>query len=295
MNRVIVTGIVCLALGVAADRLMIMAAAPAAGGAGGAATKPTFDMPPNEPGQGGMGQASLDRLKSSPRHNEMIEIKVPGQEKPMKAMIAHPERPDKAPVVICIMEVFGMSDWVKATTDQLAADGFIAIAPDFTSLKSGTVQTGQFSATQGITADMVVADCNAVREYAMKLPDANGKLATVGFCWGGGMSFAYAVAQPELNAAVVFYGTPPADDQLAKIKAPVAGVYGGNDARITATVPATTAAMKKLNKTYDPHVYDGAGHGFMRQQTGPGTTDANAKAAQTAWPLVVKFLKDNTK
>ena len=88
---------------------------------------------------------------------------------------------------------------------------------------------------------MVVADCNAVREYAMKLPDANGKLATVGFCWGGGMSFAYAVAQPELNAAVVFYGTPPAEDQLAKINAPVAGFYGGNDARITATVPAMTA------------------------------------------------------
>jgi carboxymethylenebutenolidase len=288
MKRMIVTGVVCLALGAAADRLLLLAAAPAGGGA---ATKPMFDMPPNEPGQGGMGQASLDRLKSSPRHNEMIDIQVPGQEKPMKAMIAHPERPDKAPVVICIMEVFGMSDWVKATTDQLAADGFIAIAPDFTSLKSGTVQTGQFSATQGITADMVIADCNAVREYAMKLPNANGKLATVGFCWGGGMSFSYAAAQPELNAAVVFYGTPPADDLLAKIKAPVAGFYGGNDARITATVAPTTEKMKKLEKSYDPHVYDGAGHGFMRAQT----AGANAKAAQEAWPLVVKFLKDNTK
>src|SRR5437016_1446026 len=110
MKKVLVTAVVCLALGAAIDRLLTAAVnAPATA----PAAKPTFDMPPNEPGQGGMGTASLERLKSSPRHNEMIDIKVPGQEKPMKAMIAHPERPDKAPVVICIMEVFGMSDWVK--------------------------------------------------------------------------------------------------------------------------------------------------------------------------------------
>jgi carboxymethylenebutenolidase len=105
------------------------------------------------------------------------------------------------------------------------------------------------------------------------------------------MSFSYAAAQPDLNAAVVFYGTPPADDQLAKIKAPVAGFYGGNDARITSTVAPTTEKMKTLGKSYDPHVYEGAGHGFMRGQS----AGANEKAAKEAWPLVIKFLKDNTK
>src|SRR5438045_791492 len=100
----------------------------------GAATKPTYNMPNNEVGQGN-GQASQDRLKCSTRHQETIDIKGPGVEKPMKAFIVHPERADKAPVVICIMEIFGMTDWVKSTTDQLAADGFIAIAPDFNSLK----------------------------------------------------------------------------------------------------------------------------------------------------------------
>jgi len=287
MKKVFVTAVVCLALGAAADRLLLMAAVsqPA-----GPASKPTYNMPNNEPGQGGMGAASQDRLKSSPRHAEMIDIKVPGQDKAMKAMIVHPERADKAPVVICIMEIFGMSDWVKSTTDQLAADGFIAIAPDFTSLKAGTVATGQMTATQGITADMVVTECNAVRDYALKLPNCSGKSATIGFCWGGGMSFSYAAAQPELNAAVVFYGSPPTDDALAKIKAPVAGFYGGSDSRITATVAGTTATMKKLDKVYEPHVYDGAGHGFMRAQT----AGANEKAAKEAWPLVIKFLKANT-
>ena len=285
MKRVIVTAVLCLALGAAADHLFLNAAVSQQA----AATKPTYTMPNYEPGNQGNGQASKDRLAASPRHQEIVEIKVLGVEKPMKAFVVYPERPDKAPVVLCIMEIFGMTDWVQATTDQLAADGFIAIAPDFTSLKSGAVNPG--NATQGITAADVIADCNAARDYGLKLPSANGKSATVGFCWGGGMSFAYAAAQPEVNAAVVFYGTPPADGELAKIKAPVAGFYGGSDNRVTSTVAGTTDAMKKLGKSYDPHVYDGAGHGFMRAQS-PG---ANAKAAETAWPLVVKFLKDNTK
>ena len=282
MKSIVVTAVLCLALGAAVDHLFLGAANPAA------TAKPTYTMPNYEPGNSGNGPASKDRLAASPRHREMIEIKVPGKDKPMQAFIVHPERADKAPVVIVIMEIFGMSDWVKSTTDQLAADGFIAIAPDFPSLKDNP---GAGNPTQGITAADVITDCNAVRDYALKLPNANGKLATVGFCWGGGMSFAYAAAQPELNAAVVFYGTPPTDDKLAQIKAPVDGFYGGNDARVTATVNPTKDKMAKLNKSYDAHIFDGAGHGFMRAQS-PG---ANAKAAQEAWPMVIKFLKDNTK
>jgi carboxymethylenebutenolidase len=291
MKRVLVTGIVCLVLGAAVDRLLVFAAdsQPAA-----PASKPTYDMPNAEPGAGGMGQPSKDRLAYSPRHDEMIDIKVPGIDKPMKAFISHPERADKAPVVIVIMEIFGMTDWVKATTDQLAADGFIAIAPDFTSLKEGNVATGGMGATQGITAADVIKECNAVRDYALKLPNASGKLASIGFCWGGGMSFSYAAAQPELNAAVVFYGTPPADGELAKIKAPVAGFYAQNDNRITATVAATTQKMKDAGKSYESHIFEGAGHGFMRAPNS-GQAPGNEKAAKEAWPLVLKFLRDNTK
>lgn len=284
MKRVVLTGVVCLLVGAAVDRLLVWGAVsqPASTAA---STKPTYVLPPNETGQGGNGQASKDRVASSPRHREMVNIKVPGVAKEMQTYVVYPERADKAPVVLCIMEIFGHSDWVKATTDQLAADGFIAIAPDFVSLKdAGT-------AVNSIPAAEVMADLNAAREYGLKLPSANGKSATVGFCWGGAMSFNYAASQPELNAAVVFYGAAPTDEAvLAKIKAPVAGFYGGNDNRITSAVPATVDRMKKLEKSFVQHTYDGAGHGFMRQQN----TEPNAKAAKEAWPLVVKFLKENT-
>ena len=154
------------------------------------------------------------------------------------------------------MEIFGLSDWLRGTCDQLAADGFIAIAPDFISGKGpkggGTEEfTNRSDVTRlvsGLKAADVMADINAARIYGLKLPSANGKTATVGFCWGGGMSFSYATVQPDLNAAVVFYGTPPAEDQLAKIKCPVMGFYGGNDNRISSTVPTTEATMKKLEK-----------------------------------------------
>ena len=123
------------------------------------------------------------------------------------------------------------------------------------------------------------------------MPSASGKSATIGFCWGGGTSFAYAAAQPKLNAAVVYYGTPPAEEGLAKIQCPVAGFYGGDDARVTSTVPPTKKAMADLKKPYEPHIYESAGHGFLRQQ---GLRDgANDKAAKKAWPATIEFLKKN--
>jgi carboxymethylenebutenolidase len=252
------------------------------------AAGPRADLPPGDTG-------AMDRLNKSPRHGEWVDIKVPGSEKPMRAYIVHPERADKAPVVMVIMEIFGMSDWIRSTTDQLAADGFIAIAPDFLSTKGpggGPIPPDQARGAVGQLRDPdVLASLDATREYATKLPNANGKSAVVGFCWGGGKSFLYAAHQPDLSAALVFYGTAPADELLPKIKAPVAGFYGGNDARITATVEPTTKKMKDLNKTYEPHVYEGAGHGFLRQQSNP----ANMKATEQAWPAVLKFLRDNTK
>ena len=141
-------------------------------------------------------------------------------------------------------------------------------------------------------ADVVVADLNAARDYALKLPSASGKMATVGFCWGGGMSFNYATAQPALDAAVVYYGTPPKDDQLPKIHAPVFGFYGGDDNRVTSTVKPAEEKMKAAGKEYTPHIYDGAGHGFLRAQT--DRNGANLKASQQAWPATIEFLKKNT-
>ena len=246
-------------------------------------------------------------LKDSPRHGEWVDVPMAaapkeGADSKLKTWIVYPERADKAPVVIVIHEIFGMSDWVRATADQLAADGFIAIAPDLLSGKgpSGGA-TDSMSADQvreairKLTNDEVVSRLNAVREYALKLPSAGQKCGCIGFCWGGSRSFSYAVAQPKLGAAVVCYGTAPMKDNqpdteaLAKIQCPLLGLYGGNDARVTATVAPTDEAMRKLNKTYEHHEYEGAGHGFVRQQSG----EANIDAAKKGWERAVSFLKGN--
>jgi carboxymethylenebutenolidase len=251
-------------------------------------------LPPGE-------KAAKAVLEKSPRHGEWVEVAVTGAKTPLRSYIVYPERKDKAPVVIVIHEIFGESDWIRSVTDQLAADGFIAIAPDMLSghgKDGGGTDTfasrdDVVKAIRDLKPEEVTADVNAVRAYGAKLPASSGKTATIGFCWGGGQSFAYASSQPDLSAAVVYYGTPPAPEALAKVACPVLGLYGGNDARVTSTVEPTAAAMKKLGKPYTPHVYDGAGHGFLRAQD--GANGANQKAADQAWPATIEFLRANTK
>src|SRR5262245_442986 len=212
-------------------------------------------------------------LKGSSRHQEWVDVPVPGGTAKIKTFVVYPERKDKAPVVIVIHEIFGLSEWVRGVADQLAKDGFIAVAPDLLSGMApnggGTDELGD-KATQvirNLTPQDAMARLDAVRAYAIKLPAASGKSASIGFCWGGSTSFNYAVAQPGLNAAVVYYGSSPSDPAAyTNIKAPVLGLYGGNDNRVTSTVPTAETEMKKLGKTYEPHIFDGAGHGFLRQQ-----------------------------
>lgn len=282
MNRFAVTVVALLAM----FSLVLSSAAFAQGKPGG--------LPPGE-------NDAKAAIEKSPRHGEYVDVKVEGREKPVKAYVVYPEVKDKAPVVIVIHEIFGLSDWIKGVTDQLAADGFIAIAPDMLSgmgPKGGGTEEfeGRDKVTQavrGISSEEVTAALNAVREYGMKLPASNGKTATIGFCWGGGQSFAYATKQPELNAAVVYYGTSPKDDALANVKAPIMGFYGGNDNRVNSTIKPAEEALKKAGKEYTPHVYEGAGHGFLRQQD--GQNGANMKATQQAWPETVKFIREKTK
>jgi len=253
------------------------------------------------------------RLTRSPRHQEWVKIKYKPAggktEREVSAFVVYPEVKTRATAVVVIHEIFGMSDWVQSLTDQLAEAGYVAIAPD---LLSGMGPNGGGTsdvATAGSTAvgvairdlppNQITADLNAVADYVSKLPAANGKIATAGFCWGGGETFRYATNNSALKAAFVFYGTPPLTGQppalpvdkaaLGRITAPVYGFYAGNDARINATVPATIEAMKGLNKKYDPVTYEGAGHGFMRAGDAPepvapvakGNTDVDKLAMET--------------
>lgn len=223
-------------------------------------------------------------LEKSPRHREYVPLKHGNRT--VQAFVVYPEVSSKAPVVVLIHEIFGLSDWAKLMADELAAKGYIVVAPDLLSGAGpnggGTDSLGGqdavTKAVSGLNPEQVLADLDAAADYGKKLPSANGKLYLTGFCWGGGKSFAYATHRHDLSAAFVFYGPPPQADALKDITAPVYGFYAGNDARISATVPATTEAMQAAGKTYDPVIYDGAGHGFMRAGQAPDASEANKKA-----------------
>lgn len=247
-------------------------------------------------------EAHVERaLAESSRHGEWVDIALPDGGK-LNTWVVYPERQDKAGVVLVIHDIRGMGDWIRAVGDQLAQDGFIAVVPDFLSGKGpdggGTASLGREvgQTIRQLAAEEVVARLDAAMEYGKKLPAANGKTAVLGFCWGGTQSFGYALAQPKLAAAVVYYGSVPGStaeaapgDRIAKIEAPVLGLYGGNDARINATLPPTIAGMMQHGKTYEYHTFESAGHGFLHRQDGAG--GANLAATQGAWPLTLAFLR----
>ena len=197
-----------------------------------------------------------ERIAKSPRHSEWVTVKHDGRD--VQTLVVFPESKDKRPVVLVIHEIFGLSDWAQELADEVAADGYIAVAPDLLSGmapnggRTKDFPTGVTEAVSKLNPDQVTADLNAAADYGLKLPAANGKLYVAGFCWGGGQSFRFATNRGDLSAAFVFYGPPPAKDAMAHIKGPVYGFYAGNDARIGATVPDTTTAMKAAGKTFEP-------------------------------------------
>jgi carboxymethylenebutenolidase len=262
---------------------------------------PPIEVPWNDALPPGTGPHVTRALAESPRHGEWVDIAMQGGQK-LNTWVVYPERQDKAGVVLVIHDIRGMSDWIRAVGDQLAQDGFIAVVPDFLSGKGpdggGTASLGEQvgQAIRKLTAEEVNARLDAAMEHGKGLPAANGKTAVVGFCWGGTQSFGYALAQPKLEGAVVYYGNVPGStataapaEEIARIGAPVLGLYGGNDARINATLPPTIAAMMEKSKTYEFHTFEGAGHGFLGRQDGAG--GANLAAAQHAWPLTLTFLR----
>lgn len=237
------------------------------------------------------------RLEASPRHREYVALKHDGRT--VQALVVYPEVKNKASVVILIHEIFGLSDWAKEMADELAGEGFIVIAPDLLSgagpngggSSAFASQDDTIKAVSGLDPAVVLADLDAAADYGKKLPAANGKIAVAGFCWGGSKSFAFAAHRKDLSAAFVFYGTAPSD--VTTVTAPVYGFYGGSDARVGATIPATIEAMKKAGKSYDPVTYDGAGHGFMRAGEDPSNTNpANKTAREQALAKMIKVLKE---
>ena len=231
-----------------------------------------------------------ERLESSPRHLEWVKVKQGDRE--VNCFIAFPEVKEKATAVIVIHEIFGLTDWVRGVADQLAAAGYIAIAPDLLSgMAPGGGGTAELAGGDGVRKvisslppDQITADLNAVADYVAKLPAASGKVAVCGFCWGGSQTFRLATNNKQILAAFPFYGSGPDDaGAIGRIECPVYGFYGGNDARVNSTIPKSEELMKAAGKKYEPVVYDGAGHGFMRAGEAPDANEANKKAREDAW------------
>jgi carboxymethylenebutenolidase len=235
------------------------------------------------------------KLNKSPRHHEWVDLKHDGRT--VKAFIAYPEVKGKAPAILVIHEIFGLTDWAKNLADELAAAGYIAIAPDLLTepgkdTQSYTDKEAAVKAVSALQRPQILADLDAAADYVTKLPASDGNLAVTGFCWGGGQAFAYANHNPKLKASYVFYGPGPGTkEEAGNIQCPVYGFYGENDARIGATIPQTKEIMQSQGKSYESVTYSGAGHGFMRGGEAPDAKPADAKARDDAWTRWKSLLK----
>ncbi len=227
-------------------------------------------------------------LAKSPRHSEWVTVKHDGRT--VDTFVVYPESKDKRPVVIIIHEIFGMSDWVQDLADQVAAAGYIAVAPDLLSgmgpdggRSSSFAEGKTMEAVSKLNPDQVTADLNAVADYGNKIPASSGKLFVGGFCWGGGQTFRFATNPGDRSAAFGYYGPPPDKDAMTRITAPVYGIFAGNDARIGAMIPDAIVNMKADGKVFEPVTYDGAGHGFMRAGEAPDAKEPDKKARTESW------------
>jgi carboxymethylenebutenolidase len=225
-------------------------------------------------------------------HGEWVAVPKPGGGS-VRAYLAYPERSDKAPAVIVIHEIFGLTDWEPTVGDRLAGKGYVAIVPDLLSSRFGQTPPAPDSGRKlmaQLVPDQVTADLDAVYEYVNGLPAVRtGRVGLIGFCWGGGQTFRYATNNPRLRAAVVCYGPNPDTTALARIQAPILGVYGENDARINSMLPTVSRIMGQLGKRFTADSYPGTGHGFLK----PGRRGSDTDQVERAWAKVEGFFRES--
>jgi carboxymethylenebutenolidase len=286
--------------------------------------KPPLTTPKNLVQQGTPGlppsnEEAPARLAASTRHGEWVKIAYePGSTDSLMAWVVYPAGRQKAPVVVVVHEIFGLSSWIRGVADQVAADGFIAVAPDFLSRVRGGPSSQEIP---GDSARRLISGVNpaernrvivAAANWAMQQPAAEQRYAVIGYCWGGATTFMHAVHQgvKGFSGGVAFYGLPytsggspatpttpavPATivgDSLAKIQVPVMLLNGSRDARISAAMPALDSVMKSMGKNYSGTNYEGATHGFLARRN-EAARDADLAATKDAWPRTIAFLRKN--
>jgi carboxymethylenebutenolidase len=250
-----------------------------------------------EPALPAGSETARQRLDASPRHGEWAMVPVGGADS-IRAFVVYPERSGPAPVVLVVHEIYGVTAWIRAVADQLAAEGFIAIAPDLltglgvpTGEDGDPVRDAATAAVRALQPERYQRQLTEIGRWGMALPAAARRYGIVGFCWGGSAAFAHAAMSPDVSAAVVYYGSSPAADRLQQVRAPVLGLYAGDDERVNATVPPARTELERLGRAYAVHMFDGAGHGFLRQQQ--GRDGANMAATRAAWPLTLAFFREH--
>ena len=255
-----------------------------------------FVPPSSAPG----AERAAAQLAASTRHGEWATIPVTGGDS-VRAWVVYPERPDSAPVVVVIHEIFGLTTWVRSVADQLAADGYIAIAPDLLTGHGMPMAPDSFMVTEGgidsaiamvgrLEQDEVMRRIGAVGEWGVALPAAADTWGVVGFCWGGSTVLAATALIPGLDASVAYYGGIQRDQaDMSRTSVPTLALYGGDDARVNATRSYVEESFRAAGVPFESETYEGAGHGFLRQQSGQG--GANQRAAAAAWPRMLGWFE----
>lgn len=242
---------------------------------------------------------ALTQLENSPRHQEWVEVTYDGRT--VHSFVVYPENPANTQTVIVIHENRGLTDWVRSFADQLAAAGYLAIAPDLLSEFSSELEkTSDFASSDAarnaiyeLDPLQVTNDLDAVYNYIKEVPASNGAVSIIGFCWGGSQSFRYATHNPDLKAALVFYGTAPEEQEaINKIDVPVYGFYGENDQRVNSTIARTEEMMEAAENKYEYEIYDGAGHAYMRQGDDPEADEDTKNARDASWERVKEILNE---
>jgi carboxymethylenebutenolidase len=211
----------------------------------------------------------------------------------MRAYSARPKAAAKRPGVVVISEVFGLNAHIEDVARRVAKEGYLALAPDALSSSGGSPQNSDEAARliRNLDREANLKNFVAAVEYLKTDPQSTGKVACMGFCWGGGVTNQVAVSAPDLAAAVPFYGMQPAAEDVAKIRAAMLIHYAGDDERINAGIPAFEAALKKAGVSYNIYIYPGAQHSFFNN-TGPRY---NKEAAELAWTRTLAFYKEKLK
>jgi carboxymethylenebutenolidase len=217
-------------------------------------------------------------------------VEFPSGKETVSGFLAVPDKPGTYPGIVVIHEWWGLNDWVKEQTEKLAAQGYIALAVDLYRGKVAADPSEAHELMRGLPQDRAIRDMQAAYEYLATRKDVKpGRIGSIGWCMGGGLSLQLAIHQPRLAACVVNYGSLPTDpNDIQQILAPVLGNFGADDRGITPDdVHAFDKTMKGLNRRIDVKIYPGAGHAFENPNNTNGYRPADAS---DAWKRTLAFL-----